>query len=72
MIKECVIDIYRKYFWVIPLKDKKRYYNCSSKAFEKYLDEYKSEKRNPNKIWVDKGSDIYHRSMKSWLLENNI
>ena len=23
----CVIDIYKKYFWVLPLKDKKRYYN---------------------------------------------
>ena len=26
----------------------------------------------PNKIWVDKGSDCYNRSMKSWLEENNI
>ena len=23
----CVIDIYSKYTWVIPLKDKKKYYN---------------------------------------------
>ena len=23
----CVIDIFSKYVWVIPLKDKKRYYN---------------------------------------------
>ena len=23
----CVIDIYSKYAWVVPLKDKKRYYN---------------------------------------------
>ena len=21
----------------------------------------------PNKIWVDKGSELYNRSMKSWL-----
>ena len=29
---------------------------------------------NPDqkKIWVDKGSEFYNRSMKSWLQENNI
>ena len=25
-----------------------------------------------NKIWVDKGSEFYNRSMKSWLAKNNI
>ena len=25
-----------------------------------------------NKIWVDKGSEFYNRSMKSWLQDNNI
>ena len=24
-------------------------------------------KRKPTKIWVDKGSEFYNRSMKSWL-----
>ena len=24
----CVIDIFSKFAWVIPLKDKKKYYNC--------------------------------------------
>ena len=23
--------------------------------------------RKPNKIWVDKGSEFYNRSMESWL-----
>ena len=27
-------------------------------------------KRNPNKTWVDKGSEFYIRSMKSWLEKN--
>ena len=32
----CVIDIYSKYAWVVPLKDKKRfkYCQCISKSFE--------------------------------------
>ena len=26
----------------------------------------------PNKIWVDKGSEFYNKSMKSWLQRNDI
>ena len=29
-------------------------------------------KRKPNKIWVDKGSEFYNRSMKLWLQDNDI
>ena len=57
----CVIDIFSKYAWVIPLKDKKRYYNFN--AFQKSLDE---SNRKP-KMWADKGGEFYNRSMKSWL-----
>ena len=28
--------------------------------------------RKPNKIWVDKGSEFYNRSMKSWPEKNDI
>ena len=28
--------------------------------------------RKPNKIWVDKGSKFYNRSMKLWLEKNDI
>ena len=57
----CVIDIYSKYAWVIPLKDKKGI--TITNAFQKILDE---SNRKPNKIWVDKGSEFYNRSMKAW------
>ena len=63
----CVIDIYSKYAWVIPLKDKKGVSIVS--AFQKVLN--KSDQK-PNKIWVDKGSEFYNSSMKSWLEENNM
>ena len=62
-----VIDIYSKYAWVIPLKDKKRI--TITDAFQKILEESKCKQK---KIWVDKGSEFYNRSMKSFLLNNNI
>ena len=27
--------------------------------------------RKPNKIWVDKSSEIYNKSMKSWIEKND-
>ena len=62
----CVIDISSKHTWVISLKDKKGI--TITNAFQKFLD---GSNRKPNKIWVDKGSEFYSRSMKSWL-ENNV
>ena len=44
-----VIDIYSKFAWIIPLKDKKGI--TITNAFQKILDE---SNRKPNKIWVDK------------------
>ena len=41
----CVIDIYSKYAWVIPLKDKKGI--TTTHAFQKIL---KESNRKPNKI----------------------
>ena len=32
----------------------------------------KESNRKPNKIWVDKGSEFYNRSVKSWLGKNDI
>ena len=63
----CIIDIFSKYAWVIPLKDKKRI--TITDAFQKILEESKCKQK---KIWVDKRSEFYNRSMKSFLLNNNI
>ena len=63
----CVIDIFSKYAWVVPLKDKKGI--SIANAFQKILD--KSECK-PNKIWVDKGSGFYNNSFKIWLKDNDI
>ena len=37
--------------------------------FKKIL---KKSNRKPNKIWEDKGSEFYNRSIKSFLQNNNI
>ena len=50
----------------IPLKDKKSI--TITNAFEEIL---KESNRKPNKIRVDKGSELYNRSMKSFLQNNN-
>ena len=63
----CVIDIFSKYAWVVPLKDKKGV--CIVDAFQKIL---KESNRKPNKIWVDEGSEFYNSSFKKWLKDNDI
>ena len=63
----CVIDIYSKCAWVIPLRDKKSI--TITNAFQKIL---KESYPKPDKIWVDKGSEFYKRTMKSFLKNNDI
>ena len=63
----CVTDIFSKYAWVVPLKDKKGI--SIVKAFQSIL---KQSNRKPNKIWVDKGSEFYNAYFKKWLQDNNI
>ena len=67
MIFLCVINIFSKYGWVIPLKDKKSISIVN--AFQKILEEYN---RKPNKIWVEKGSGFYYNAFKKWLQDNDI
>ena len=75
----CVIDIFSKYAWVVPLKDKKGI--SIVKAFQIILKQSISRQRakdtsakhlKPNKIWVDKGSGFYNAYFKKWLRDNDI
>ena len=63
----CVIDIFSKYASVVPLKDKKGISIVN--AFQKIL---KESDKNPNKMWVDKGSEFYNNFFKKWLKYNDI
>ena len=55
----CVIDLYSKYAFVIPLKDKKGISILN--AFNKTI---KQSNRKPNKIWVDQGGEFYNNVFK--------
>ena len=62
----CAIDLFSKYAWVIPIKDKKG--TSIVNTFQKIT----SKGRKPNKIRVDQGSDFYNHSFKDFLKINNI
>ena len=73
----CVIDIFSKYAWVVPLKDKKGI--SIFKAFQSILKQSNRRVENtsaqhvkPNKIWVDKGSEFYNAYFKIWLRDDDI
>ena len=63
----CVIDLFSKYAFVVPLKDKKG--ASVVKGFEKIINE---SGRRPNKIWVDQGSEFYNKTFKNWLISEGI
>ena len=62
----CAIDLFSKYAWVVPIKDKKG--TSIVNAFQKII----SEGRKPNKIWVDQGSEFYNNYFKDFLKINKI
>ena len=62
----CAIDLYSKYAFVVPLKDKRGI--SITNAFKKNS---KRIWKKPNKIWVDQGSEFYNRDFKKWLSDND-
>ena len=62
----CVIHIFSKYAWVVPLKDKKGISIVN--AFQKILDKLG---RKPNKITADKRSEFCNNYFKKWLKDND-
>ena len=62
----CAIDLFSKYAWVIPIKDKKG--TSIVNAFKKIISE---GRRKPNKMWIDQGGEFYNNSSKGFLKINN-
>ena len=52
-----VIDVFSKYGWLIPLKDK------TGKSVASALKTI-FEERKPKKVWVDKGKEFYNKDVK--------
>ena len=63
----CIIDLFSKYAWLVPLKDKKEVSIVN--AFQKLLNSFD---RKLNKMWVDQGSEFYNNIFKKWLENNDI
>ena len=59
------IDIFSKYAWVVPLKDKKG--STMVKALSQIL-----SKRKPTKLQTDKGSEFFNRDVKKLLKEHEV
>ena len=63
----CALDLFSKYAFVIPIKDKKGISIVN--AFNKII---KQSNRKPNKIWVDQGGEFYNNVFEKWLSDNDI
>ena len=57
----CAIDLFSKYAWVVPIKDKKG--TSIVNAFQKII----SKERKPNKILVDQSCEFYNKYFKDFL-----
>ena len=55
----CVIDVFTKYAWVKPLKDKK-----AKTIIYGYIEIVNESKRKPNKLWVDQGKEFYNKPIQ--------
>ena len=63
----CAIDLFSKYAFVVPLKNKKGISIVNT--FNKII---KQSNRKPNKIWVHQGEEFYNHVFKKWLSDNDI
>jgi hypothetical protein len=62
-----VIDVFSKYAWSVPLKDKRG--ETTTEAFKLIV---RSSGRIPKHLWVDQGKEFYNKNMDEWLRKNNI
>jgi len=56
----CVIDLFSRYGWIVPLKDK-----SGESVFVAFTKIFTSSRRKPDKLWVDKGTEFYNKRVKS-------
>ena len=61
-----VLDVFSKYGWITPLKDKKG--ETVMNAFKTIF----KEGRKPQYLWVDKGKEFYNKHLEDLLEKHNI
>ena len=61
-----VLDLFSKYGWIVPLKDKKG--ETVTEAFQTIF----KEGRKPQYLWTDKGKEYYNKNMKELLEKNGL
>jgi flagellar hook-basal body complex protein FliE len=62
-----IIDVFSKYAWAIPLKNKK-----ASTVLTAFKDIIEDSGRYPYKIWADQGSEFYNKNFEEFLNEMGI
>ena len=61
-----VLDVFSKYGWIVPLKDKKG--ETVTEAFKSII----KEGRKPEYLWTDKGKEYYNKHLENLLDKNEI
>ena len=63
----CIVDLFSKFAWSIPLKSK-----SADTVLTAIKNVVKESGREPEKIWVDKGSEFYNKDFKTWTNKKDI
>ena len=72
--KRKVYSTFKDNIWGVDLADMQLLskYNKGIRFLLCVIDILKQSNKNPNKIWVDKGSEFYNAYFKKWLRDNDI
>ena len=62
-----VIDVFSKYAWCVPLKNK-----TGASVVAALADIVKKSDRKPQYLWVDRGGEFYNRVVDGWLKQHDI
>lgn len=63
----CAIDVFSKFAWCVPLKNK-----SAETVLNALTDIIKKNERSPQKIWVDRGSEFYNKEFLKWAKADDI
>ena len=63
----CVIDVFSKYAWCIPLKNK-----SSSTVLEAVKKIISESGRTPKRFWTDRGTEFYNKVFATWIKSKDI